>query len=59
MEGADFLLLDGLMKDVSFFAARQAKEAGIAVVLDAGRVREGTLELARLSDNVVGRRNRS
>ena len=54
LEGADFLLLDGLMKDVSFFAARQAKEAGIPVVLDAGRVREGTLELARLSDYVVG-----
>ncbi len=54
LEGADFLLLDGLMKDVSLFAARWAKEAGIPVVLDAGRVREGTLELARLSDYVVG-----
>jgi sulfofructose kinase len=54
LEGADFLLLDGLMKDVSLFAARQAKEAGIPIVLDAGRVREGMLELARLSDYVVG-----
>jgi len=54
LEGADFLLLDGLMKDVSLFAARQAKEAGIPIVLDAGRVRDGTLELARLSDYVVG-----
>ena len=54
LEGADFLLLDGLMKEVSFFAARQAKKAKIPVILDAGRVREGTLELARLSDYVVG-----
>jgi len=54
LEDADFLLLDGLMKDVSLFAARQAREAGIPIVLDAGRVREGTLELARLSDYVVG-----
>ena len=54
LKGADFLLLDGLMKDVSLFAARQAKEAGIPVILDAGRMREGILELARLSDFVVG-----
>lgn len=54
LKGADFLLLDGLMKDVSLFAARQAKEACIPVVLDAGRMREGILELARLSDFVVG-----
>ncbi len=54
LEGADFLLLDGLMKDVSLFAAQKAKEAGIPVMLDAGRVRDGMLELARLCDYVVG-----
>lgn len=51
---ADFLLLDGLMRDVSLFAARQAGKEGIAVMLDAGRSREGMLELARLSNYVVG-----
>ncbi|HUJ18715.1 MAG TPA: sugar kinase [Nitrospirota bacterium] len=51
---AEFLLLDGLMKDASLFAAHQARKAGIPIMLDAGRVREGTLELARLCDYVVG-----
>ena len=54
LSNAEFLLLDGLMKDVSVFAARQARKAGIPVMLDAGRVREGILELARMSDYVVG-----
>ncbi len=54
LSGADFLLLDGLMKDVSLFGARQARMAGVPVMLDAGRVREGMLELARMSDYVVG-----
>ncbi len=51
--GSDFLLLDGLMKDVSLFAAARAKEAGVPVMLDAGRLREGMIEAARLSDYVV------
>ncbi len=54
LSGAEFLLLDGLMKDVSLFAAQQARKAGIPVMLDAGRMREGMLGLARLSDYVVG-----
>ena len=54
LSGADFLLLDGLMKDVSLFAARAARSAGIPVMLDAGRVRDGMLELARLCNYVVG-----
>jgi ribokinase len=54
LSNAEFLLLDGLMKDVSLFAAREARKAGIPVMLDAGRVREGMLELARLCDYVVG-----
>jgi ribokinase len=48
-----FLLLDGLMTDVSLFAARQARELGIPVMLDAGRVRPGMLEIAKLCDYLV------
>jgi sulfofructose kinase len=54
LSGAEFLLLDGLMKDVSLYAASEARKAGVPVMLDAGRVREGMLELARLSNYVVG-----
>ncbi|HDY72234.1 MAG TPA: sugar kinase, partial [Nitrospirae bacterium] len=49
-----FLLLDGLMKDVSLYAAAQAVEAGIPVMLDAGRLREGMTEIAKRCDFVVG-----
>jgi len=49
----DFLLLDGLMKDVSLYAAKKAKALNIPVMLDAGKVRPGMLEIARLSDYVV------
>ncbi len=51
--GADFLLLDGLMAEVSLLAARRANELGIPVMLDAGRVRKGMLEIAALSDYLV------
>ncbi|HTF99229.1 MAG TPA: PfkB family carbohydrate kinase [Nitrospirota bacterium] len=54
LDSADFLLLDGLMNNVSLFAARAARKAGVPVMLDAGRVREGMLELARTSDYVIG-----
>ncbi len=53
LEGADFLLLDGLMKDASFNAAERAKEMKIPVMLDAGRIREGMIEIAQLCDYVV------
>lgn len=53
LEGSDFLLLDGLMAEVSLHAARQAVERGVPVMLDAGRVRPGMLETARLCDYVV------
>jgi len=53
LNGADFLLLDGLMQDVSFYAASRAKEQGIPVMLDAGRLRPGMIEVAGLSDYVV------
>ena len=54
LEGADLLLLDGLMKDVSLHAAKRAREMGVPVLVDAGRVREGMLELCALADHVVG-----
>jgi sulfofructose kinase len=54
LKSAGFLLLDGLMKDVSLFAAKLAGMAGVPVMLDAGRVRDGMLDLARMSDYIVG-----
>jgi ribokinase len=53
LEGAYFLLLDGLMKDVSLFAAEQARNRNIPVMLDAGRAHPGMLDIARFSDYVV------
>jgi ribokinase len=41
---------DALFVEASFAACEVAKEAGVQVVVDAGTLREGTLELARLSD---------
>ncbi len=46
LEGCRFLLLDGLMAEVSLATARQAKARGIPVMLDAGRLRPGMLETA-------------
>lgn len=54
LENSAFLLLDGLMKDVSLHAAREARKKGIPVMLDAGSMREGMIELARVCDYVVG-----
>ncbi len=42
------------MVDVSLFAATKAKSSGVPVVVDAGRVRDGMLELCKLCDHVVG-----
>lgn len=53
LKGVHFLLLDGLMKDVSLYAAKRAKALNIPIMLDAGRARPGMLEIARLSDYVV------
>jgi sulfofructose kinase len=41
---------DGLFPEASLAAARTAREAGVQVVVDAGSLREGMLELAQLSD---------
>lgn len=53
LNGSDFLLLDGLMRDASLAAAKRANALGIPVLLDAGSVRPGLLDIARLSDYVV------
>lgn len=41
---------DGLFMESSLAGAREAREAGVPVVVDAGSLREGMLELARMSD---------
>jgi ribokinase len=43
-------LTDGLMAEASLAAAREARAAGVPVVVDAGSLREGMLDLARESD---------
>jgi ribokinase len=48
-----FLLLDGLMREVSLYAAGCARDLNIPVMLDAGRARPGMLEIARYCDYVV------
>jgi len=54
LRGADFLLLDGLMKGVSLAAAHRAKQMQVPVMIDAGRLREGMLDIAQLCDYLVG-----
>lgn len=54
LRGSNFLLLDGLMREVSLHAAREARAAGVPVMLDAGRLREGMADIAGASDYVVG-----
>ncbi len=53
LKGINFLLLDGLMKDVSIYAAKSATALGIPVMLDAGHARPGMIEIAQLSDYLV------
>ncbi|HTZ18974.1 MAG TPA: PfkB family carbohydrate kinase, partial [Dissulfurispiraceae bacterium] len=53
LHGAGFLLLDGLMKKVSLHAALLAKQMHVPVMLDAGRLRDGMIDIAQLSDYVV------
>ncbi len=44
---------DGLFIDAALHAAEKARAAGIPVVVDAGTLRDGMLELARLSDYFI------
>jgi len=56
LEGCGFLLLDGLMSEVSLYAAEKARSLKIPVMLDAGSVRPGMVGTARLSDYLVASR---
>ena len=47
---------DGLFAGASIFTAEAAKKRGIPVVVDAGTLREGMLELAGLSDYFIASR---
>jgi sugar/nucleoside kinase (ribokinase family) len=47
------LHLDGLMKESSMEAAKCARDAGVLVVVDAGSMREGALELIKMSDYFI------
>jgi len=50
VRSAKVLHTDGLFAEASLAAARAAKEAGARVVVDAGSLREGMLELAPSAD---------
>ncbi|OFZ56463.1 MAG: hypothetical protein A2428_14390 [Bdellovibrionales bacterium RIFOXYC1_FULL_54_43] len=52
--GAGVLLVDGVMPDACLRAAEEAEKRQVPVLLDAGRVREGTLRLIEHCDYVVG-----
>jgi ribokinase len=47
---AKVVLTDGLFPEAALAACKAAKAAGVEVVVDAGSLREGMLELARVSD---------
>jgi len=53
LAGADLLLLDGLMVEASIHAAALAKDNGVPVMLDAGRLRPGMLKVAADCDYIV------
>lgn len=50
---AEVFYTDGLFPEASLAAAQSAKDMGVPVVVDAGSLREGRLELARLSDHFI------
>ena len=47
------LHIDGLFPEASLFACAKAKKAGIPVIIDAGTLRDGMLDIARQSDCFV------
>ena len=53
LKNSRFLLIDGLMKDISLYAAKKAQSLKIPVMLDAGKMRGGMLEIAKNCDYVV------
>ncbi len=57
LDGVDALHLDGLFAEASLHVARRAKERNIPVILDAGSLRPGTLELVRHTDHLIAAEN--
>jgi ribokinase len=55
--GVDALHLDGLSMDASLRLARKAKERQIPVILDAGSLRPGMLDLIRHTDHLIAAEN--
>jgi ribokinase len=53
IRGARAFHTDGLLIDAAMEGARVARDAGVPVVVDAGTLRDGMLDLARLSDAFV------
>lgn len=53
IKNARILHTDGLFPEASIAAARIARKAGVPVIVDAGTLREGMLELARYSDYYI------
>ncbi len=53
ISSAKVLHLDGLMMESSLAAAKFAKNEGVTVVVDAGSMREGLLELVKFADYFV------
>jgi len=56
LDGCSFVHLDGLLTEVSLYAAGEARKRGIPVMLDAGKMRPGMLEIASVCDYVVAAR---
>ncbi len=54
---SSLLHTDGLYVEASLHAAEIARKRGIPVSVDAGTMREGTLDLARLSDYFIASEN--
>lgn len=50
LRGSEILLTDGLFKGASIAACRAAKKAGVQVIVDAGTLRDGMIEIAEYSD---------
>jgi ribokinase len=57
LNGVQALHLDGLFLEASLHLAREAKERQIPVVLDAGSLRPGMLDLIRFTDHLITAEN--
>lgn len=57
LNNANALHLDGLFVEASLHLARRAKERNIPVILDAGSLRLGMLELVRYTDHLIAAEN--